>query len=369
MAQHQGNGRNPAAPDEHRPSWRVQDEERDRRGASEDEDRYMRDRIDRRMDQRYGSHWEDRSSRWGREEGRYDEDRRNLGYPSHMEERAREREMDERYAQRRGGRWSEQDRERMRSVGGGGYGHGAYEGMSGGGYLGQGGQMMGREVWGNEGYAGGTSYGDQSGYGAMQPWRGEWQRVEREGQRWREPEWRGRDWQGGPPEGMRGPGTYGQGYGGSQGMYGQQPMQHGGRGAQGHGGVYGQGGYNEGMYGRGGMQNRYGSQGYQGWGQEPGVRSYRGKGPAGYTRSDERIRETVCEILTEHDQIDATNIEVTVKNGEVVLSGTVEDRRQKRLAEDVVADVSGVKDVQNQIRVSAEKQPSTSTETEKRGRA
>lgn len=340
MASQQGNGRNMAAPDEHRPSWRVQDDERGRRSTREDDDRYARDR--------YGSHWEDRSNLWGREEGRYDEDRgyasRGVGYPSHMEERAREREPDERYAHRRGGRWSERDRERMRGVGGGGYGHGAYEG----GYLGQGGQLMGREMWGDEG---GTSYGNQGGYGAREPWRGEWQRVEREGSRSREHE---------------------RGYGGSQGMYGQQPMRYGGHGAQGHGGVYGQGGYNEGMYGRGGVQDEYGSRGYQGWGQEPGAPSYRGKGPAGYTRSDERIRELVCEVLTEDDQIDATNIEVTVKGGEVILSGSVEDRRQKRLAEDVVAEVWGVKDVQNQIRVGVDKKASTSTETpaaEKRGRA
>jgi osmotically-inducible protein OsmY len=103
------------------------------------------------------------------------------------------------------------------------------------------------------------------------------------------------------------------------------------------------------MYGRGGMQDRYGSQGVQGWeGPRP---SHRGKGPSGYTRSDERIRETVCEMLTEHHHVDATNIEVTVKNGEVMLGGSVEDRRQKRLAEDIAEQVSGVKDVQNQIRV------------------
>ena len=78
---------------------------------------------------------------------------------------------------------------------------------------------------------------------------------------------------------------------------------------------------------------------------------HRGKGPASYQRSDERIRELVCESLTEDDQLDATHIEVTVKGGEVTLSGTVEDRRAKREAEDCACSVPGVRDVQNQLRV------------------
>jgi hypothetical protein len=132
-------------------------------------------------------------------------------------------------------------------------------------------------------------------------------------------------------------------WGGYEGRYlGQagQQMEWGNEG-------YVQGGYDERTYGRGGVQDRYGSQGYQGYRQP----SYRGKGPASYVRSDERIREMVCEALTEHEDIDATNIEVAVKGGDVVLSGTVEDRRQKRLAEDLVDQVSGVKDVQNQLRL------------------
>jgi hypothetical protein len=77
---------------------------------------------------------------------------------------------------------------------------------------------------------------------------------------------------------------------------------------------------------------------------------HRGKGPVGYTRSDARIREAVCETLADDDQIDATHIEVIVKNGEVILTGRVEDRFTKRRAEDVVEHVPGVIEVQNQLR-------------------
>jgi BON domain len=79
--------------------------------------------------------------------------------------------------------------------------------------------------------------------------------------------------------------------------------------------------------------------------------SFVGRGPKGYKRSDERIREDVCERLTEHPQIDASDFEVKVQGAEVTLIGTVNSRRAKRLAEDVAEQVSGVKDVSNQLRV------------------
>jgi len=107
-------------------------------------------------------------------------------------------------------------------------------------------------------------------------------------------------------------------------------------------------GYAAGSYGRG-----YGGSGSTG--AEPhvhrGVGPHRGKGPVGYQRSDDRIRELVCESLTEDDQIDASQIEVAVNRGEVALSGSVDDRRAKRDAEDCAWSVTGVRDVQNQLRV------------------
>jgi osmotically-inducible protein OsmY len=80
-------------------------------------------------------------------------------------------------------------------------------------------------------------------------------------------------------------------------------------------------------------------------------RGYRGHGPANYTRSDERIREDANDRLTDDWRVDARNITVTVQNGEITLDGTVPSREQKRRAEDCVEDVSGVKHVQNNLRV------------------
>jgi hypothetical protein len=80
--------------------------------------------------------------------------------------------------------------------------------------------------------------------------------------------------------------------------------------------------------------------------------SYRGRGPKGFQRTDERIRELVSERLEEHDEIDASDIEVTVTSGVVTLSGTVDHRHTKRLAEDVAESVTGVNDVFNNIKVN-----------------
>ena len=85
---------------------------------------------------------------------------------------------------------------------------------------------------------------------------------------------------------------------------------------------------------------------------EGGRPSFRGRGPKNYERSDDRIREEVCERLTDADDVDATEIEVTVNSGTVTLSGTVNERYAKRRAEDIVESVRGVKDVQNSIRVA-----------------
>ena len=43
---------------------------------------------------------------------------------------------------------------------------------------------------------------------------------------------------------------------------------------------------------------------------------------------------------------------VKVSGGVVTLTGTVEDRNAKRMAEDVAESISGVQEVQNQLRVS-----------------
>jgi osmotically-inducible protein OsmY len=119
--------------------------------------------------------------------------------------------------------------------------------------------------------------------------------------------------------------------------------------------------------GYGGMDRNYGEQqrmtqggqyGTSQYGQERGMGSQapmRGKGPKNYSRSDDRIREEVCELLEDAD-LDASEIDVKVRGGEVTLEGTVQDRWAKREAEDVIAHARGVKDCHNQLKVQSRDQ-------------
>ncbi len=81
--------------------------------------------------------------------------------------------------------------------------------------------------------------------------------------------------------------------------------------------------------------------------------SHRGKGPKNYSRSDDRIKEDINDKLSDDPFIDASDIDVTVSNGEVTLTGTVDHRSTKRRAEDLAEAVSGVKNVENRIRVGS----------------
>jgi BON domain-containing protein len=87
------------------------------------------------------------------------------------------------------------------------------------------------------------------------------------------------------------------------------------------------------------------------WGGLRKAGRYAGRGPKGYQRSDDRIKEEICDRLTEAPEIDAAEIEVTVQNGEVTLQGSVPERSMKRAAEDTAESVSGVQQMHNRLRV------------------
>lgn len=88
---------------------------------------------------------------------------------------------------------------------------------------------------------------------------------------------------------------------------------------------------------------------------------HRGKGPRGYVRDDGRILEEICDRLTEDDRLDACDIEVKVDAGEVTLNGQVERREDKRRAEDIAESVSGVKHLQNNLRIRPFAEPARDT--------
>lgn len=117
--------------------------------------------------------------------------------------------------------------------------------------------------------------------------------------------------------------------------------------------------------------SRYGRTGYEDYGVEAG-RNFRQRphmsryaatassaaygrerpaGPKNYTRSDERVREEVCERLAHAPGIDVSDVTVAVAAGVVTLTGSVDNRRIKYEIEDIVDDTYGVSDVVNQIHV------------------
>lgn len=148
---------------------------------------------------------------------------------------------------------------------------------------------------------------------------------------------------------------------------GHDPERYGARGGYGNGGSQAMG-YRGGAYERGYSGHEPAQHGTQDDRQrhgasEPhvhrGTGPHRGKGPLGYQRSDERLRELVSEALADDDQIDASQILVSVKDAEVTLSGVVDDRRARRDAEDCVASIAGVRDVQVQLRVKDDRRAKT----------
>ncbi|WP_233622795.1 BON domain-containing protein [Burkholderia seminalis] len=80
----------------------------------------------------------------------------------------------------------------------------------------------------------------------------------------------------------------------------------------------------------------------------------RRRGPKGYTRSDERIREDVCERLAHALDIDVSDVTVLVNDGCVQLDGTVPARWMKHDIEDLADGCMGVRDVENRVRVRRE---------------
>jgi hypothetical protein len=84
---------------------------------------------------------------------------------------------------------------------------------------------------------------------------------------------------------------------------------------------------------------------------EPPETRFLERGPKDWKRPDARIHDDVCSALSRHGELDASDVEVTVEDAEVTLTGTVPERRMKRYAEDVALACAGVRDVHNRLDV------------------
>lgn len=77
---------------------------------------------------------------------------------------------------------------------------------------------------------------------------------------------------------------------------------------------------------------------------------HKGKGPKNYKRSDERIREDVSDRLADDPYVDASDIDIKVEDGNVILSGRVDHRASRRRAVELAESVRGVTNVESHLR-------------------
>lgn len=187
----------------------------------------------------------------------------------------------------------------------------------------------------------------------------------------------GRDFGGGRNTGFDG--SWGQGYGGSLAASDYRSST----GGEDYGGGFAGGDYERSFGGRGGgladgregqdaYQSSYGGGPGQGGGSFAGHRGgpargvpdrggarsrpegpHRGRGPSGWIRSDQGIREDVCERLAHDSLLDASGLEVAVKDGEVILTGHAHSRRDALHAETIAVQVPGVRRVRNEAAAPA----------------
>ena len=139
--------------------------------------------------------------------------------------------------------------------------------------------------------------------------------------------------------------------------YGQQHRFGGGQWQGQRGAGQGESGAAYGAYGAYGGQGAYGAQGMhgmQGAHSGSGMDMRNRQGPKGYSRTDERIREDVCERLCMAHQLEVEDVSVQVKDGRVELQGNVPQRWMKHAVEDVVEQCFGVHDVENRIRTQSQ---------------
>ena len=106
----------------------------------------------------------------------------------------------------------------------------------------------------------------------------------------------------------------------------------------------------------------------QSYGQPSGTsstqsRAERRQGPKGYVRSDDRIKEDVSDQLSYAQGIDVSDVEVSVKSGEVTLTGTIPSRDDKYEIERVVEGVFGVTEIDNRLKVKKPGQGSTTEQS------
>ncbi len=260
------------------------------------------------------------------------------------------------------------------SVRAGNYDHGrgrprrdSHEQSGSGRYAGQGDFGQGDYRGGRQGYSGQDRYGQGQRGNRSNPSDSDWQDRQRR--------------QGNHAGGSRSFSGYGYGSAGTFNEPYGEGQQYTSSGQ--YGGDYGAESGSQGFGGRDSAREGYGygssgrdqswSQGGQQWGQGQGQGGqgrgmHHGKGPKGYQRSDDRLKELICERLREDPEIDPSEVTLSVQGGKVTLDGTVDSRHAKNAIEDI-AEQFGVQEVQNNLRVQRASQPGETAGTSGKSRS
>jgi hypothetical protein len=77
---------------------------------------------------------------------------------------------------------------------------------------------------------------------------------------------------------------------------------------------------------------------------------HRGRGPRNEIRPDASIADDIYQRLTDDEELDASEILLSVEDGMVTLTGEVPEKAMKRRAEDIAAQARCVRDIRNCIR-------------------
>ncbi|HYG01427.1 MAG TPA: BON domain-containing protein [Chryseosolibacter sp.] len=76
------------------------------------------------------------------------------------------------------------------------------------------------------------------------------------------------------------------------------------------------------------------------------------RGPEGYRRSDQRIREVITDLLTSEDDLDTSDFEVRVNEASVTLQGYIPDDASRRRINEVIERVPGIRKVNDELRIN-----------------
>lgn len=76
------------------------------------------------------------------------------------------------------------------------------------------------------------------------------------------------------------------------------------------------------------------------------------RGPEGYRRSDERIREIITDMIQTDPAIDSRDLDIKVHEGRVRLTGYIPDADAEKRISAVIQRVPGIKEIESELKIN-----------------